>query len=295
MAIPDLHQAISRCSNSTNGHAIKLPIPAFIRLPFRLASGISPKLGGELGRVIFFSPPRPRYTEAQRAILRQGRAGTVGSMGLKLATYSWGEGPSVLLVHGWGGHAGHLAELIGPITEAGFRAVAIDLPAHGQSEGRLSSLVHFGNAINAAAHRFGPFHGVIAHSLGAAGLIRAFLGGLAADRVVLLAPPAQFNDYWRFFRNGLGMSDAVWREMVKTSERWLGIPFTEVHPIAGAPKMTAPLLILHGVKDRVCPIGEGRALARLWPGARMLELETGHLSILKDERAIRAASLFIRT
>ena len=58
--------------------------------------------------------------------------------------------------------------------------------------------------------------------------------------------------------------------------------------------MTAPALILHGIADRVSPIGEGRDLARLWPGARLVELEAGHLSILKEERAIRAATLFLR-
>ena len=132
------------------------------------------------------------------------------SEGHKVAAYSWGDGPPVLLVHGWGGHAGHLADFVAPIVEAGFRAIAIDLPAHGRSGGRLSSLVHFGTAIIVAAHRFGPLHGIVAHSLGGAGVIRAVIGGLSAGRVVLLAPPAQFNDFWRLFRRSLGMPDAVW-------------------------------------------------------------------------------------
>lgn len=40
-------------NNSTNDHAILLPIPSVVRIPFRIASAISPKLGGDLGRRIF--------------------------------------------------------------------------------------------------------------------------------------------------------------------------------------------------------------------------------------------------
>lgn len=294
MAIHKTSLSPSRPLKSTNGHAVSIPIPAYIRFPFHWASRISPRLGGELARLIFFKPPRSRYTDAQRALLSRASRHDFTSEGHKVAAYGWGDGPTVLLVHGWGGHAGHLAEFVAPIVEAGFRAVAIDLPAHGRSGGRLSSVVHIGTAITVAAHRFGPLHGVVAHSLGGAGLIRAVIGGLAAGRVVLLAPPAQFNDYWQLFRKSLGMPNAVWEHMVEISERWLGVPFPEVHSAFGAPRMTAPALIVHGIGDKVSPIGEGRELARLWPGARLMELETGHLSILKEERAIRAATLFLR-
>jgi len=108
-----------------------------------------------------------------------------------------------------------------------------------------------------------------------------------------IVPPAQFHDYWGLFRSRMGMSHAVWRTMVERSERWLGIPFSEVHPEVGAPMMTVPALILHGTADRVSPITEGRRLARLWPRARLREFDTGHVSILRDARAIAEAVEFI--
>ena len=91
------------------------------------------------------------------------------------------------------------------------------------------------------------------------------------------------------------MSHAVWRAMVARSERWLGLPFAEVHPEVGAPLMTVPALILHGTADRVCPVGEGRSLARLWPGARLRELDTGHISILRDQGAIAETVEFLKS
>jgi hypothetical protein len=44
----------------------------------------------------------------------------------------------------------------------------------------------------------------------------------------------------------------------------------------------------------VSPVTEGRRLARSWPGARLQELETGHVSILRDARAIAQTVDFIK-
>ena len=294
MAISNFDEAVLRPKKSTNDHAISVPIPAFIHWPFRIASAVSPRLGGELGRLIIFHPMRTRPSDAQNAVLGRSDQLMLDLDGHKVAAYSWGEGPTVLLVHGWSGHSGQMAEFVAPLNRAGFRAVAIDLPAHGASGGGLSSLVHFDKAIRAAAEQFGPLHAIVSHSLGGGGVIQAFLGGVKANRAVLLAPPAQFHDYWGLFRSRMGMSHAVWRAMVERSERWLGLPFAEVHPEVGAPDMTTPALILHGISDRVSPVTEGRRLARLWPGARLSELDTGHVSILRDARAIAETVEFIK-
>jgi pimeloyl-ACP methyl ester carboxylesterase len=294
MAVLNLNEAFRRPDKSTNGHSISVPVPAFIRLPFRLASVISPRLAGEMARLIFFHPMRTRPNEAQAAVLAKSEPITLDLDGLKVAGYSWGEGPLVLLVHGWSGHAGQMTEFVAPLTSGGFRAVALDLPGHGASGGRLSSLVHFARAIRVAAEHLGPVHGIVSHSFGGGGMIQAFLSGLQANRAVLLAPPAQFHDYWGMFRSRMGMSHAVWRTLVERSEHWLGISFPEVHPEIGAPAMTVPALILHGTADRVCPVTEGRRLARLWPGARLREFDAGHVSILRDARAVAATVEFIK-
>jgi pimeloyl-ACP methyl ester carboxylesterase len=294
MAVTHLDRGDLRPKKSTNDHAISMPIPAFVRLPFRFASAISSRLGGELARLIFFHPLRTRPNDAQNAILGKAEQIMLDLDGRKLAAYSWGDGPTVLLVHGWSGHAGQMTEFVAPLMGAGFRAVALDLPAHGASEGGLSSVLHFARAIRAAEQHFGPMHGIVSHSLGGAGVIQAFLGGIKAKRAVLLAPPAQFHDYWGLFRSRMGMSHSVWRAMVARSERWLDLPFAEVHPEVGAPMMAIPALIVHGTGDRVSPVTEGRNLARLWPGARLRELDAGHVSILRDIRAIAETVDFIR-
>jgi pimeloyl-ACP methyl ester carboxylesterase len=279
---------------STIDHAISIPIPAPIRLGYKLASRISPELGAELARRIFFHPPRLRFSKAQETALAHADRHEFGGSSGRIVTYSWGSGPVVLLVHGWGGHSGQMAAFAAPLVADGFRAVAVDLPAHGRSAGSLSSLVHFAEALHIVAYAFAPVHGVITHSLGGAGLVRALLSGFSPKRAVLISPQAQLSGYWRAFQRSLGMSDAGWAAMMANAERWLAVRFADLHPRIAAPKMTVPALILHGQTDRMSPVSEGREMAKLWPGARISEFtDTGHLAILRDPVAIRAARDFM--
>ena len=78
MAVTHLDRDDLRAIKSTNDHAISMPIPAFVRLPFRFASAISSRLGGELARLIFFHPLRTRPNGAQNACSRQSRADHAG-------------------------------------------------------------------------------------------------------------------------------------------------------------------------------------------------------------------------
>jgi hypothetical protein len=42
------------------------------------------------------------------------------------------------------------------------------------------------------------------------------------------------------------------------------------------------------------PVSEGQTLASLWPGAEIRLLDGGHLGILRDWRALVAATDFVR-
>ena len=52
---------------------------------------------------------------------------------MKLYTETGGDGPDLVLIHGWGLHAGVWDEFA-PLLEAGFRVTRIDLPGHGRSD-----------------------------------------------------------------------------------------------------------------------------------------------------------------
>ena len=83
------------------------------------------------------SPAKPRDQE----LLQQG---TALSLACGLAATAWGKGPTVLLAHGWESRGTHWGAFVPPLVEAGFRAVAVDAPAHGDSPGRRANVLQYG-------------------------------------------------------------------------------------------------------------------------------------------------------
>jgi pimeloyl-ACP methyl ester carboxylesterase len=264
--------------------------PRWLKTGLNLASRVSPGLASEWGRILFFTPQKRRPTEEERLALEAGLRFSVETRHGTVAAWSFGEGPAVALLHGWGGHAGQMTPLAKRLVGAGFRAVLLDGPAHGESDGSQSSLVHFGDALAEVSRVAGPLRGIVAHSLGSAGVTFAISrDALSADRLVFVAPPCHLESFWARFRSGLGLSSSEWAQVQERSEAWLGLPFRDCTPIHLAPRMRVPLLVIHDQSDREIRIEEGRALVERWPGARMIETNgLGHARILRDESVHRA-------
>ncbi|HXO26063.1 MAG TPA: alpha/beta fold hydrolase [Thermoanaerobaculia bacterium] len=287
--------AVPSLQKSTTDRLRPAQVPGWFRAGFRVAGALAPGAAAGLARRLFFTPPRAAMRPEERAVLERGERFEVAAGGQRVVGRAWGEGPTVLLVHGWGGHSGQMTALVEPAVAAGFRAVAIDLPGHGESAGGMSSLVHFATALERAAALWKPVAGLVAHSFGAAASTYAMSRGLAVRRAVFFAPPARFDSFWTRFRTGVGVSDEVWRRLMRAAESWLQVRFDGIAPLDLAPAMAVPLLVLHDAGDREMSFGEGTELVGRWPGAVLCRTEgLGHLRILRDERCVAAAVRFLQ-
>jgi pimeloyl-ACP methyl ester carboxylesterase len=210
---------------STRGGTPLRPLqaPGWARAMFRAMSAVLPKsVAARLARKLYFTPVRARVRDTERAVLARATRSVVGE-GVETAfAYAWGEGPAVLLVHGWGGHAGQMMYFVEPLVRAGFRAISIDLPGHGQSPRVQTSAVHFARTVELVAARNGPIRAVIAHSLGASAVTYALSRGLEIERAVFFAAPGRFDVFATRFQNAFGASDELIRSMLIESDRWLG-------------------------------------------------------------------------
>lgn len=95
---------------------------------------------------------------------------------MPLYTHTLGEGPDVVLVHGWGMHSGVWEDVVEGLIDH-HRVTVLDLPGHGYS--RLPGAGHTLNDLAAA---------VLAAIPAPAIWIGWSLGGLVAQQVVLTAP-----------------------------------------------------------------------------------------------------------
>jgi pimeloyl-ACP methyl ester carboxylesterase len=139
----------------------------------------------------------------------------------------------------------------------------------------------------------GPFHAIIAHSLGAAASALALDAGLAARRVVFLGPAANPPRWASAFAARLGLTDPVVARMRARSERRLGLSWAELDVPRRAARRAEPLLVLHDRQDAEVPMADGRLIAASWPGARFVAtLGLGHQRLLRDASVIREAVAF---
>ncbi|HTD51960.1 MAG TPA: alpha/beta hydrolase [Thermoanaerobaculia bacterium] len=265
-----------------------------LRLLFRAGSSVAPSLTARLAAVLFRLPPRHRTSELESRALRQGRPAFLDTKSGRLATWRWGEGPAVLLVHGWGSRGARLASFVEPIVAAGCSAITFDAPAHGDSAGRLSSLPQFMEATSAVAAAAGPVRAIVAHSLGGAAAALAIARGLPVQRVVLLAPAAHPGNYSRLFSERLAISAAVRRIMEGRFEQKFGVRWEEFDVPPRVSSLTVPLLVFHDREDTDVGWSEGDAIARAWPGGRLVTTQgLGHRRIVHDPEVVAQAISFL--
>ncbi|HEV7501330.1 MAG TPA: alpha/beta hydrolase, partial [Vicinamibacteria bacterium] len=126
----------------------------WLRTAMAVSTAVSPRLAARWAETLFFRPPRPK--KARTSLPAGGqRIEVLGETG-PLAVWSWGQGPAVYLVHGWGGRAEQLGAFVGPLTARGYRVVAVDGPGHGASAGQLSSAPEIGRALATVVRAVAP-------------------------------------------------------------------------------------------------------------------------------------------
>ena len=240
-----------------------------------------------------FLTPRPPRTPAP-AFLPDAELLQIQTPAGRVAVQRAGQGRPVLLLHGWEGQAADLAAFAPPLLAAGFQVLAMDLPAHGGSEGRQTNIPHSARALQAVGDALGPLHAVIAHSVGSAVLAEALHGGLPADRAVLIAAPAHYESYARQVGTLAGLHAAGITRLLDLLREPLGVDIREVSLPRRAATLAHAALFIHSADDRVVAIADSEASAAAWPGARHLRLDgLGHRRILQEPAVVAEALQFV--
>ena len=214
-----------------------------------------------------------------------------------LVAWSWGEGPVVLLCHGWESRGGWLASsFVDPLLERGYRVVAFDMPGHGRSPGLHSEVMDFAHAIKTVADHVGGVRHIIAHSLGAATTSIAIANDeLSVERLVYLAPVCWMLSLPERFMTALSVPPAtesrLWELLYETHSRadWIAASGDVV-----SPRLTAPGLIFHDDRDGEVHFEGGELINSLWKGSSFVKTSgLGHRRIVRDPAVIAQAVEFL--
>jgi len=275
----------------SSGSSRLLPL---VRAGNRALSALAPELATQLAERLFLTPPRGRRLGAEIDLLATARARPMRVGARRIETWVWGRGPSVLLVHGWGGRGAQLGAFVGPLVARGFSVVTFDAPGHGASDSGIVTIPEVTEAIRAVAVSRRRFAGLIAHSIGATAAVRTLWEGLDAGAVVLLAPAADLVTPALRFTETFGFSRAVRERMQSRIEERVGRSWSAFDVARLAPTLAMPLLVVHDRGDSEIPWQHGMAITRAWPGADLLMTEgLGHRRILRDPDVVAATVAFM--
>ena len=254
-------------------------------------------LGGWFASVLWFTPWPTANTSSSVSREAEWLAPTtpleLDVAGTRLRGYSAGEGPLVLLVHGWGDHAARMGGFIAPLVAAGFRVVGLDHPGHGAARMRPTDIPTMADVLRGAAAQLGAVHAVVAHSLGGTVSTVATRDGLAPRALVLLASPARLERAVDRFAELLDLPEPAVRGLRRGIERKFGA--TVWHDYAADNlRLDVPTLIVHDTDDPQVDVSEARMVASSWPRAELIETAgLGHHRIVRDPDVVKAAVEFV--
>lgn len=262
-----------------------------LRAALRAASWASPELGAQLAQAAFRTPPRARTSPADEDALLLARRLEVRLDRAPLATWAFGAGPTVLLVHGWGGRGVQLRAFIAPLVARGHRVVLFDAPAHGATPGKRSSAPELARAVGAVLESVGPVHAIVAHSMGAASSVLATQGAPTTP-LVMLAPARDARLFTGRFAWAMGFDDAQRARFEAALERNVGHALSSLD-VAQHPR-DVPVLVVHDELDKEIPIEEGARIAATWPRATLVRTRgLGHVRLLRDPEVVARAVAFV--
>lgn len=245
---------------------------------------VAPQWAANRMRQLFMTPrelpPRewelPLLERTERLTLRFG-----------LSALRWGQGPTVLLMHGWEGRPTQFASLIEALVAAGYTAVALDGPAHGRSPGEEANVVLFARAMLEAAAELPPLRAVIGHSMGGASAMLAVQLGLRTETLVSIAAPARILGVLRGFARYMRLPPRARSAFIRQVEKDVGMRAATLD--VAQYQLEMPGLIIHAEDDRFVPVKESELIHQAWFDSRLLRLsEGGHQRVLADPRVIDA-------
>lgn len=278
----------------------QLPLTvSLLRGAFRFLSPTFPRMMGALAWRLFKTPViRARHRRSD-ALLDTAQRSFVASQGQQIRLYTWGQGErTVLLVHGWESRGTALRALAPDLVAHGFRVVAMDAPAHGESSGKQVHPLMLAHVIGDVIDHLGGVDTIAAHSFGGfstAVLLQHVRPALPLRRFVNLAAfssaEVPFRSYQTFFRFGARVLDA----MIQAAAREVGVnPMDFAFSDTSKPPHVERILIVHDEADPITHFENARHYFESWQDTHLLITQgCGHFRILKAPNIVQYITDFI--
>ncbi len=198
---------------------------------------------------------------------------------------------TIVLLHGLGDQKEGMLPFAQTFAEAGWRAIAPDLRAHGESGDKYCTFGYYEkwdcrallDAVKARGYDVDRV-GVIGGSLGAAVALQWAAIDPRVKTVIALAPFAEMSDEADYLlrRHNPSISPGRLAHIKRLVEEEGELVIAQVSPLKAVRQRAIPIYLVHGARDEVIPVAESRRLFEAAAGPVVFEKvpEAGHLDLL---------------
>jgi len=256
-------------------------------LPAPMSSQVVRALAARTRRPTVHGPQLDAMSRAE--MLRYGRGG-------RNVAWSWGDGPLVILVHGWNGSAAQLSPLAANLATRGFRCVAIDVTGHGASVGSRTGWRHFIDDIAAlSAQLGGEVHAYVGHSAGGLAMMAARVTrGVRAGKYVCVCSPSHPFPPIRAIQQQLDPAQSVLTACQDDIARQLGAGWQQLESGWAYAGAGPDLLLFYDEADRFVDHTEGDRIGMWCPGSTLVKSTAhGHTKVLAAPELEREVVAFL--
>ncbi|MDH5352940.1 MAG: alpha/beta hydrolase [Gammaproteobacteria bacterium] len=213
----------------------------------------------------------------------------------------WGQGPLVVMMHGWSGSGAQFRRFIPGLVKAGFQVATFDAPSHGSNPGKQTHLLEFTDSLLAIQQQIGEVHTLMAHSLGGMAAVMATRRGLVVKQVVMFGPHLDVQIMYQSYSDLLNLKP----ELTGRFREKIGQRMNEILGEHDIWAMLTPArllahsdyrgMLIYDLEDEEIPQSQFKAVAQHWTDCLIFETRgLGHNRILKDDSVIGAVLAFMK-
>ncbi len=271
-----------------------------VRFGFATLGRVFPGQAAKIGYKLFSTPRLKAVHKASDELLESARVFEFLYGKELLKAYEWGKGEQIiLLVHGWESRGTALRSFVPGLVKEGFRVVAFDGPAHGNSPGKRTNLSNFAGAVLTMIRHLGGVHSIITHSFGGPTSVYALAhldNSISVENIIFIAVPSSTQEVVRQAMSLMNLPPQVIEHFKKiAAEKVNHIPFDQIdilNALEGVKVRQA--LVVHDKNDTSVPFRSAEAIFDKYDHVSLLVTEgLGHFRLLKNQDVIDRVVSFI--
>jgi pimeloyl-ACP methyl ester carboxylesterase len=283
---------------------LKIILANFFCLSAKIAPHFTAKIAWS-----FFCKPRVRkqpLNKLETSLLQQSKQYSVDCKGYKISVYEWSNNSSaeqktVLLTHGWGGHALNFSYLINKLLAEKFKVIAFDSPAHGNSSGKQTNLLYNTYALLGVSEYIGNVDALIGHSFGsmaiayALDLCKQTTQLSKVKKIVLIASPNKLADIFAAFALAMKLPNSVLTIFHQKLEAMAQRTIHTMSTVEFLQNYRGETLVVHDYNDRIVPFAEAESVAQDTSSSLFSTSGYGHVRILAAADVIDKIIHFLKS